>query len=149
MAIIAIAFWSRAGRFSFSTHWLHSMHLALCVDRWTVFSKVCRIGMGHTIRRTVWTAFMTMPTASIRGWVWWNDWREIGSIPIKSSAENASASQTCNVSLGGTFSSDSSHEKNVAFAQGKIMVDRKEHNLLGYKEMDYNQVFSCQKTCSL
>ena len=35
-------------------------------------------------------------------------------LPIKSSAEKASASQTCNTTRGGTFSSDSSQEKNEA-----------------------------------
>lgn len=41
---------------------------------------------------------------------------------MKSSAENASASQTCMCSLAGTFSSDSSHEKKLACKYDKTQV---------------------------
>ena len=44
--------------------------------------------------------------------------------PIKSSAENASASQTCRWSLAGTFSSDSSHEKKFACATRTSMFSQ-------------------------
>ena len=43
-------------------------------------------------------------------------------VPIKSSAENASASQTCSVNLEGTFSSDSSHEKKFAYDEIQINI---------------------------
>ena len=41
---------------------------------------------------------------------------------MKSSAENASASQTCRCSRAGTFSSDSSHEKKLACKHDKTKV---------------------------